>query len=287
MVELIGDMPVEQLDKSAARDFVERLASYPSRRSLGRFASMKLADIQASSFQPISPRTQRNTVALISSYMTWLVNFGYIPTNPMVGIKPKRSKVASKRKTWRREELAQWFNSATHKQTKGWRHWLPLMAIHTGARLEELAALAPSDVHHHKGIDYIDIHGRDGRHVKNDGSWRLIPLHSRLIELGFLDYVNSRQGQFDLTAWKGRYGFRASKYFTYHRNKLSIEPDFHGLRHTVAEELRLQGGQSHAISWLLGHAAQTMTDHYGNDGDKLHRLPILAKLIERLEWPVN
>lgn len=287
LVELIGDMLANHFDKAAAREFVERLAVYPTRRSLGRFASMTLADIQAGDYQTISPRTQRNTVALVSSYAAWLVNFGYLPANPLVGIKPKRGKTASKRKTWRRDELARWFGSDIHQQADGWRYWLPVLALHTGARLEELAALAPGDVRHHEGIDYLDIHGRDGRHVKNDGSWRLIPLHSHLVELGFLDYVVARVGQerlFDVTAWKGRYGFRASKYFTYHRHKLGIAPDFHGYRHTVAEALRLAGGQGHVISWLLGHSAQTMTDQYGSDGDKLQRLPMLSALVERLDW---
>lgn len=290
MVELVGDLSPDQFDKPAARDFVERLADYPTRRSLGRLASMTLDEIQAGDYQRISARTQRNTVALVSSFATWLVNFGYLPANPLEGIKPKRTSATSKRKTWTRDELAQWFTSETHQQADGWRYWLPLLGIHTGARLEELAALAPGDVLQHGGIHYLDIHGRDGRHIKNAGSWRAVPLHSRLIELGFLDYVTSRHGQerlFDVTAWKGRYGFRPSKWFTYHRQKLGISPDFHGFRHTVAEELRLCGGQTHAISWLLGHSASNMTDHYGSDGDKRQRLPMLAELVERLDWPVT
>jgi len=289
LVELVGDMPADRFDKSAARDFVERLADYPTRRSLGRFADMSLADIQAGDYQRVSARTQRNTVTLVSSYATWLVNFGYLTANPLIGIKPKRSKATAKRKTWTHDELAQWFGSETHQQAIGWRYWLPLLGIYTGARLEELAALAPGDIRQHDGIDYIDIHGRDGRHIKNAGSWRAVPIHSRLIELGFLDFVASRRGRerlFDVTAWKGRYGFRPSKWFTYHRHKLGIEPDFHGYRHTVAEALRLAGGQGHAISWLLGHSAANMTDHYGSDADKRQRLPMLADLVESLDWCV-
>lgn len=287
MVELIGDISADRFDKPAARDFVERLAAYPTRRSLGRFASMTLAEIQAGDYQPISSTTQHNIITRVATFAAWLVNFGYLTANPLAGIKPKRGKPA-KRKTWAREELSQWFGSETHQQADGWRHWLPLLGIYTGARLEELAALSPDDIAQHSGIHHIDIHGRDGRHVKNAGSWRLVPIHSRLVELGFLAYVASRKGQerlFDLQRRQGRYGFNASKWFTRQRAKLGIAPDFHGLRHTVAEELRLSGGQGHAISWLLGHSAQNMTDHYGSDADKRQRLHMLSELIERLEWP--
>lgn len=286
MVELIGDLQPDAFDKPAARDFVERLADYPARRSLGRMSFMTLEEIQAGDYQRISATTQNNIVTLVSSFAAWLVNFGYLTANPLQGIKPKRSKPA-KRKTWTRHELSQWFGSTTYQQADGWQYWLPLLGIHTGARLEELAALAPDDIQQHQGIHYIDIHGRDGRQVKNAGSWRAVPIHSHLIELGFLEYATSRKGQerlFDVDPWKGRYGFRPSKWFTRQRQKLAISPDFHGFRHTVAETLRLAGGQSHAISWLLGHAAQTMTDHYGSDADKRERLPMLAELVERLDW---
>ncbi|QTF91670.1 site-specific integrase [Halomonas sp. BM-2019] len=288
-VELVGDLPADTFDKAAARDFVERLADYPTRRSLGRFASMTLEEIQAGDYPRISVVTQTKNISLLSGYAAWLVNFGYLPANPLTGLKPKRTSGSGKRKTWTRDELAQWFGSETHRHAGGWQYWLPLLGIYTGARLEEMAALAPDDIRHHQGIDYIDIHGRDGRHIKNAGSWRLVPIHSRLVELGLLDYMVARAGQerlFDVTAWKGRFGFRPSKWFTYHRQKLGIGPDFHGLRHTVAEELRLMGGQGHVISWLLGHSAQNMTDQYGADGDKRQRLPLLAELVERLDWPI-
>ncbi|MDT8878516.1 site-specific integrase [Halomonas saccharevitans] len=287
MVELVGDMPADSFDKAAARDFVERLADYPARRSLGRQASMTLDEIQAGDYQRISATTQNNISTLVSSYAAWLVNFGYLGANPLTGIKPKRSKATAKRKTWTRDELALWFDA--HQQATGWRYWLPLLGVYTGARLEELAALAPGDVLQHGDIYHIDIHGRDGRQIKNAGSWRLVPIHSRLIELGLLDLVASRKENerlFDVEPWQGRYGFKPSKWFTRQRAKLGIAPDFHGYRHTVAEELRLRGGQGHAISWLLGHSAQSMTDHYGSDGDKLQRLPMLYELVERLNWGI-
>ncbi|MEP4557699.1 site-specific integrase [Cobetia amphilecti] len=287
LVELVGDVDPRRLDKSVARDFVERLEDYPSRRGLGRFASMSLAQIKAGSYQPISNTTQRNIITRVSSFAAWLVSFGYLDANPLQGLKPKRAKGAAKRKTWTHDELRTWFGSSAGQTGTGWQYWLPLLAIYTGARLEELAALAPDDIGRHDGIDYLEIHGTDGRHIKNAASWRAVPIHPRLIELGFLDLVASRQGcerLFDLPRRQGRYGFTASKWFTRHRAKLGIAADFHGYRHTVAEALRLAGGQGYAIAWLLGHSAQSMTDHYGSDAGKRQRLAALASLVGLLDW---
>lgn len=287
LVELVGDVDPQRFDKAVAREFVERLGVYPSRRGLGRFASMSLADIKADGYQPISPTTQRNIITRVSSFAAWLVSFGYLEANPLQGLKPKRGKGIAKRKTWTQDELKAWFGASVGQTGAGWQYWLPLLAIYTGARLEELAALSPGDIGRHDGIDYLEIHARDGRHVKNAASCRTVPIHPRLIELGFLDLVAGRQEHerlFDLQRRQGRYGFNASKWFTRQRAKLGIEADFHGYRHTVAEELRLAGGQSYAIAWLLGHSAQTMTDHYGRDADKRQRLPMLADLVGMLDW---
>ncbi|TVU73842.1 tyrosine-type recombinase/integrase [Cobetia crustatorum] len=286
LIELSGgDLPSSEFTKARVRDFVAALASYPSRRSLGKMASMTLAQIQSGEYQPISIRTQSNIITLLSAFANWLTAHGYIDANPLAGIRPKAQKQVAKQKTWSHADIALWFSLEHLDTLQGWQYWLPLMGIYTGARLEELAALDAADVHEHEGIYYFEIHDRDGRHIKNASSNRLVPIHSRLIELGFREFVDSRKDQerlFDLRRIQGRYGFNVSKWFGRERKKLGISPDFHGLRHTAAESLRLADVQGHTISWLLGHSGATMTDHYGRDGNPLHRLPLVHEAVEKL-----
>ncbi len=280
-----GDLPSSEFTKARVRDFVAALASYPSRRSLGKMASMTLTQIQSGDYQPISIRTQINIISRLSSYSNWLAGHGYIESNPLAGIRPKAQKQAAKQKTWSQEDIALWFSPDHLDTLQGWQYWLPLMGLYTGARLEELAALKATDIHEHEGIHYFEIHDRDGRHIKNAASSRLVPIHSRLVDLGFLELVEGRKDHerlFELSPSQGRYGFSASKWFGRHRKKLGITPDFHGLRHTAAESLRLAGVQGHAISWLLGHSGATMTDHYGRDGNPIHRLPLVREAVEKL-----
>lgn len=280
-----GDLPSSEFTKTRVRDFVAALASYPSRRSLGKMASMTLTQIQSGDYQPISIRTQSNIITLLSAFANWLAGHGYIESNPLAGIKPKAQKQAAKQKTWSQEDIALWFSPEHLDTLQGWQYWLPLMGLYTGARLEELAALKATDIHEHEGIAYFEVHDRDGRHIKNAASSRLVPIHSRLVDLGFLEFVEGRKDHerlFELRRIQGRYGFNSSKWFGRHRKKLGITPDFHGLRHTVAESLRLAGVQGHAISWLLGHSGATMTDHYGRDGNPIHRLPLVREAVEKL-----
>ena len=77
------------------------------------------------------------------------------------------------------------------------RFWLPLILLHTGARREEIANLALADIRQEEGIHFFDVTPdlERGRRLKNKSSKRRVPIHSHLIKLGFLDYVESRRSK--------------------------------------------------------------------------------------------
>jgi integrase len=131
-------------------------------------------------------------------------------------------------------------------------NWLPLVMLYHGLRPSEAAQLDVADVMETDGVWAIDIsdqtRGADGaarwgdKSLKNDRSTpRRIPIHQRMLDLGFLDYLKARQqaGERKLFAVK-RYG--QAGYFA------SIRDDFaawlaavgvkrsttspHSLRHT-------------------------------------------------------
>lgn len=72
-------------------------------------------------------------------------------------------------------------------------YWVPLILVYSGARRSEIAALDVGDIRVKNGIPYVSIHriteGKRGRGLKNTASKRLVPLHSELIRLGLLQYV--------------------------------------------------------------------------------------------------
>ena len=76
--------------------------------------------------------------------------------------------------------------------------WLPLIGLYTGARINEICQLNPlTDIIQDKetGVHYFHftddgetISGVD-KSIKTKSSKRIVPIHSKLLELGFLDYV--------------------------------------------------------------------------------------------------
>lgn len=63
----------------------------------------------------------------------------------------------------------------------------------TGARVNEIAQLLLSDVLAGDGVYYLNLESdnESGKKLKNANARRKIPLHSKLISLGFIDYVNA------------------------------------------------------------------------------------------------
>jgi uncharacterized membrane-anchored protein YhcB (DUF1043 family) len=74
---------------------------------------------------------------------------------------------------------------------KNHHYWVPLLLAYTGARRSEVAGLLTTDVGHEDGIPYLYIRPNHLRGLKNTASKRRIPIHPHLVELGFLDFVQS------------------------------------------------------------------------------------------------
>ena len=74
--------------------------------------------------------------------------------------------------------------------------YIVLLAIFTGARLEEIARLHMADIGEEDGIPYIFIrpHEEDGHTVKTVSARRRTPIHPNLMnEFGFHSFVEERR----------------------------------------------------------------------------------------------
>lgn len=87
--------------------------------------------------------------------------------------------------------------------------WLPLLALFTGARLNELCQMLLADIIHKDGIWMFDINNKGEKSVKTTSAVRKIPMSQTLIDIGLLEYLS------DVQALKG-----ATMLFPYlHRDK--------------------------------------------------------------------
>lgn len=88
--------------------------------------------------------------------------------------------------------LFKYLNSNTKTGNRPNRYWIPLLAAYTGARAGELAQLYISDIEIIKGLPCIKIQAsHSDQTLKNKHSERIISIHSELIKLGFLKFIDT------------------------------------------------------------------------------------------------
>ncbi len=144
--------------------------------------------------------------------------------------------------------------------------WLPLLALYTGARIEELCQLDLADVRHDGKIAYFDLNELDDKGLKTQASTRRVPLHESLIKLGFLKYVKDVKEALPdakkvfpyLVPDKfGKLSTAASKKMNRYLEKAGVKKDrakvFHSFRHTANQELADRGVPLELRCRLVGH----------------------------------
>ncbi|MGB3408485.1 MAG: site-specific integrase, partial [Jannaschia sp.] len=171
-------------------------------------------------------------------------------------------------------------------------YWGPVLAAYTGARREELLALAANDIVLDHDVPHILIRPNHNRNLKNPTSKRTIPIHSRLLELGFAEHARAQQvaGSLDLfpelkpESKTGSFG--GSMYKGWKRaldqqlGRSAAKKSFHSFRHYVVTTLRHQlEVPKNVVTSIVGHA-----HHDETDGRYADHLPVelLVDGIERI-----
>ncbi|MBR1399365.1 MAG: site-specific integrase [Alphaproteobacteria bacterium] len=173
------------------------------------------------------------------------------------------------------------------------RFYVMLLGLYSGARLNELCQIYCDDVKKQGNIYYIDINdSRSDQHLKNKSSNRLIPVHPKLVEMGFIDYIKKVREQnnervFYQFTYSGRnhYTDKMSKWFGRYLDYLGIESRkkvFHSFRHTVKPELRDAGVKQEYQNMICGwEGRDTGERFYGRSVN----LKILYREICKLQYP--
>ncbi|MCQ8119949.1 hypothetical protein [Methylomonas rosea] len=99
--------------------------------------------------------------------------------------------------------------------------WLPLIGLYTGARINEICQLNPAEdikqdsatgIHYFHFTDESPSAEGVDKSIKTNSSRRVVPIHSKLIDLGFLDYVErvkTAGHKIIFPAWEPRNGIFA------------------------------------------------------------------------------
>jgi integrase len=293
-IQLHGDLPVAAIKKSHARLYREALQDVPQRRA-GELLKASLPELSAwGRKHPEAPKVAPGTVnkqfGAVQAIAGWGYANGIIPedtawADPFTKMRVQGEQ--SERTSFENPDLKLLFAAPVfteHDYPEGGRgpaaFWLPLLSLFNGARQAELAGLTAADVQTEPETStpllYITAQASRGKRLKTKASRRVVPIHSQLVELGFLKFVEDvrkRDGDkaflFPLIATdKGRAGVKAySKWFGRYLRAQGVTDTakvFHSFRHGFKDALR-QGKVNQEIhDALTGHAqASTVSGGYG------------------------
>ena len=323
-ISKFGDLPVDQITKPVLKDFMDLLERCP-RNVPHALRRASLAVRIAWGEKPANlkqPRLARRTVnakglGSISAALTMAEKLGHIAVNPCskMGLKITEADVV-KREPYSLEDLRRIFSTSVYvapidipiSGCGSAAHWLPLLALFTGARLEELGQLLVGDVKQVEGLwcvhvtdlpDDEDAADREAwweerepeKAVKTAAARRYVPVHPELARCGFLDFVSQRRRDGfrrlfpELKAYRGRITKAWSTFWARYTDEHvtdSPRKTFHSFRHLFVARLRAAGVDRDVIKALVGHANKDVTAGYGVVNGVLFPVAVLHAALEKV-----
>ncbi len=297
-VDLVGpSCPVHRIDKKAVREWKQLLMRFPVKATETKaFAGMTLSQIVRENEQVGKPviavRTVNRYLSSLGAFCNWLSSHGYIPANPLVDMYLTKQKKVSTR-PFTPDELNVLFRSPLFtgcQSAEEWRnvakpgnvlirdhrYWIPLVMLFSGARPAEIAQLNVADVfeQHGRWTMHITTEGDGEKSLKTEGSMRVVPIHSELIRLGFIEFHRSMKKRGETRLFpeaernsRGQMIAEFSREFGRYLGRLGMKEgrglSLYSFRHGVADAWRRTGLLDPQFGFLLGHQKSGTTSQYG------------------------
>lgn len=279
-VEWFGpETSMGDISKRDAAGFKEMLLSLPkSRATSPRLRDLSLREaLEVPGVERISNTTVNAHLSACRIFWDWAEKHDYAPEVLFTGLSVASKGHGSKeRGQFSQEALEKAYTALTDPGSRFYgktsHRWATLIAMHSGARLNEVCQLRVDDVIQVDGIWAFDFNeeGDPDKRLKSAAAKRRVPVHSKLIDLGFLKFREAQAARGHERLFpeyryspKHGYGDALSKWFnrTFTQG-LGIKTEahvFHGLRHTFATRLFQADVATEMVQFIVGHERESVT----------------------------
>jgi integrase len=327
---VMGDLPISQITGQVMTQFWQVIKQLPPNiNKAKRYQGKSPQQIIALGDEPVNIRTAKQRLDRLGSIFAWALTKSTsadqwrcrINRNPVESLVFTRNEKSdlnakSKRRPFSDDDLHKLFTGiriegsgskavpygyGAKRFKKRCQYWLPLMALLTGARGNELAQLRLSDIRRDTdNVYYLHINelpdedGQRRKSTKNSASQRKVPLHPRLQEWGFLDYVRRLKELGHVFLFPelrpqdvdGRevFGSEMTNWFKRFRESLGVVKNddgdivFHSFRHTVTTRLHAAGVSDTDVADILGHEQATEAGRTYLHTDMKYKLSTIVKM---------
>ena len=308
--------PVASILRTDCRAFVDDVLGKlpPNWQKSAKIKKRSLVEVagaaEKNGVAPINAKTQREYLRVLHGLFTWAMDETFIEVVPTSGLKiimPKGYKSAKVRGPFAGDQLRVIFGAPLYvgcrNDQAGYskigdlrprkaRFWVPLLALFTGMRLNEITSLRTSDVSKKGEVWLINVQEdlAEGKTLKNTSSARIIPVHAELLRIGFDRFVgecakNGKTHLFgEIVATGGRRpSDNFSQWFGRFLKSVNVKTtklNFHSFRHTFRDGLREAGLPVEVVKALGGWANSEVHEGYG----KGYEVATLQAAIDKVEY---
>jgi integrase len=296
------DPTLEDVERSTASDFLDQVATLnPHWGRSPKTKRLSFADIFANFGNHetgLSNRTINRYATALSLVWKWARDRGrYKGDNPWEG---QQRSTGERRKTEKLPftldnlhlllEQAPVIRPNRHNASSA-LPWVCLISALSGMRLNEICSLKVSDLKQQDGVHYFDV-----RKAKTEAGDRTVPIHSRILEAGLMEY--SHHG--DIWLFPGlkpggpdaKRSWYMSKCFTTFRRKLGIvqinpvtnkdQFDFHSFRRSAIRSLEEARVPQSEAAQIVGHERAGIT--FGTYNPEGLGVRALSEVVEKITY---
>lgn len=336
LIELLGDISIYDITQQKLKDVEKKLLRYPkNRKKSPKYRYLKIDEIMTMPIVPedcLSRKTIDNYLIQINSYLAWVKKMYELPdwVSTLMSA-PKRDNTkdsTASKAVFSTDDLTNIFHGPWYVLTAEERRkresnrrlapldapkfWLPLMALFSGARLEEMGQLYLNDFKIIDGTKCYELsiitEDEDGniqkvKTLKNTASKRVVPLHDELLKLGLWEYVQELKEtghtrlfeELNQSGVDQRYTTAYSKWFNRHlQNDLNIKGNkkigskvFYSFRHTFINYCVQHGIEDKYFERVVGHALEGNQVTYAHYAKPISPKTLKREVLDRVDYGIN
>ncbi len=289
-IRFIGDKSIRDISKSDLSEFRSLLEQAPANRSKAVNA-MSLENQAKAQGKKLSASTVRNIFMHLSAMFRVALEDDLLDEHPFDSFKMrKKVQVINEDIPFTDDEIRTMFRLPLfHGEPSLYgemAYWIPIILYYTGARVEEIGQLRSTDIVDAFSVPCFKIQMGEEQSVKNAGSVRYVPIHSHILELGFMDFVKARDGQLfaEKSDVNDKYAYNYGRWWgrliRKHGVRKEVKPS-HSFRHYFITQCRALDVREDTQNNILGHVPGSVPRRYGNYLIETSR--VLIEQIPRLE----